>query len=109
MKKTGLFVFALIVVALFAVCTGMQSPNEEPIASSSATAPDETLNTTEDSVTMKQIPITITIGEKVLNGYLNDSVPAQSFIKGCNFIQEKHEYKEVYYYEQYDCILRTEL
>lgn len=71
MKKLFINLFAVILVLSLAACGQSETPSD---TSSIAV---ESAETGEGGI---QTPITLTIGETVLEGYLNDSVPAQSLI-----------------------------
>lgn len=82
MKK--LFVLVLTMLLDFSLCACGEAntsiePEESSPASSEAIPPETTEPETEVSLE-DTTPITLTIGDVVLNGYLNNSAPAQSLI-----------------------------
>lgn len=91
MKKLFALLLTLTMIFSLAACGQSNAPTEssEPAEDSSASSDVTTepvaesepvLENESPAVTGVQTPITLTIGDTVLEGYLNDSTPAQSLI-----------------------------
>lgn len=78
MKKLLILAFVMLLTLSLCACGGRntEAESEESSSVSSETAPTET----EDGEAEDTTPITLTIGDTVLSGYLNNSTPAQSLI-----------------------------
>lgn len=83
MKRIFTLIFAMILTLSLGAC-GESNTASEPEESSSApseTAPSETTEPESEEANLEDTtPITLTIGDTVLSGYLNNSAPAQSLI-----------------------------
>ena len=85
MKKLFTLVFAMLLTLSLCACGGRntEAESEESSSVTSETASQETAEpeTEETKADLEDTtPITLTIGDTVLSGYLNNSTPAQSLI-----------------------------
>lgn len=78
MKNIKEILFSLLATAMLSACTSSNTPMSQPSTTPSSTVMQgDTLQHTAEDAT----PITLTVGDTVLHGYLNDSAPAQSFAR----------------------------
>jgi len=84
MKKIAAFFIAVLISQILGACSSINTADKNEISGSTSPQQDGILlsetEALQSSVSTSNTvtPITLTIGDDVLNGYLNDSVPAQS-------------------------------
>lgn len=77
-KKIVFFMFMLLMAVSISGCSATQPKNKQTSEINEITVTEES----EDNPDMENMtPITLTIGDKVLDAYLNDTVPAKSFME----------------------------
>jgi len=83
MKKLLTLVFAMLLTLSLCACgegNTAAEPEESSAAPSETVTPETTEPESEEADLENTTPITLTIGDTVLSGYLNNSAPAQSLI-----------------------------
>lgn len=83
MKKISAFISILLFVISISGCSAVRTDGERPVNKITATVESSNSSKMEESEENSDMenmtPITLTIGDKVLDAYLNDSAPAKSF------------------------------